>query len=91
MTAIDWIIVALVLFMATQGYRQGFIVGALSFAGFVGGAFVGTRLGPKLLTGGSSFVPAVRRIFDMRFGRERIRTGNEFTSVARGLALVNHR
>jgi hypothetical chaperone protein len=39
------------------------------------------------LTGGSSFVPAVRRIFDSRFGRERIRTGNEFTSVAMGLAL----
>jgi hypothetical chaperone protein len=39
------------------------------------------------LTGGSSFVPAVRRIFDARFGRERIRTGNEFTSVAMGLAL----
>jgi len=39
------------------------------------------------LTGGSSFVPAVRRIFESRFGRERIRTGNEFTSVALGLAL----
>jgi hypothetical chaperone protein len=38
------------------------------------------------LTGGSSLVPAVRRIFDVRFGRERIRTGNEFTSVAMGLA-----
>jgi hypothetical chaperone protein len=40
------------------------------------------------LTGGSSFVPAVRRIFDSRFGRERISTGNEFTSVASGLALA---
>jgi hypothetical chaperone protein len=39
------------------------------------------------LTGGSSFVPAVLRIFDARFGRDRIRTGNEFTSVAMGLAL----
>ena len=39
------------------------------------------------LTGGSSFVPAVRRIFDARFGSHRIRTGNEFTSVAHGLAL----
>ncbi len=39
------------------------------------------------LTGGTSFVPAVRRIFESRFGAERIRTGNEFTSVARGLAL----
>jgi hypothetical chaperone protein len=39
------------------------------------------------LTGGSSFVPAVRRIFASRFGSEKIRTGDEFTSVARGLAL----
>lgn len=39
------------------------------------------------LTGGSSFVPAVRRIFETRFGPSKIRTGDEFTSVARGLAL----
>ena len=39
------------------------------------------------LTGGSSFVPAVRRIFATRFGAGRIRAGDEFTSVARGLAL----
>jgi hypothetical chaperone protein len=39
------------------------------------------------LTGGSSFVPAVRRIFSERFGADRIRMGDEFTSVARGLAL----
>jgi hypothetical chaperone protein len=39
------------------------------------------------LTGGSSFVPAVRRIFAKRFGEQRIRTGNQFTSVAWGLAL----
>jgi hypothetical chaperone protein len=39
------------------------------------------------LTGGTSFVPAVRRIFEERFTAERVRTGNEFTSVARGLAL----
>ncbi|MBV8817378.1 MAG: Hsp70 family protein [Acidobacteriaceae bacterium] len=39
------------------------------------------------LTGGSSFVPAVRQIFESRFGKDRISDGNEFTSVARGLAL----
>ncbi|NYF90049.1 Hsp70 family protein [Tunturiibacter empetritectus] len=39
------------------------------------------------LTGGTSFVPAVRRIFESRFGAQRVRTGNEFTSVALGLAL----
>jgi hypothetical chaperone protein len=38
------------------------------------------------LTGGSSFVPSVRRIFEKRFGSQKIRTGDEFTSVARGLA-----
>ena len=40
------------------------------------------------LTGGTSFVPAVRRIFSSRFGQDRIRGGNEFTSVAQGLALA---
>lgn len=39
------------------------------------------------LTGGSSFVPAVRGIFERRFGSGKISNGNEFTSVARGLAL----
>jgi hypothetical chaperone protein len=39
------------------------------------------------LTGGTSFVPAVRRIFEARFTPSRVRTGNEFTSVARGLAM----
>ena len=43
------------------------------------------------LTGGSSFVPAVRRIFTRRFGEDRVRSGNEFTSVARGLALAAQR
>ncbi len=41
------------------------------------------------LTGGSSFVPAVRRIFEKRFGAYKIRAGNEFTSVAHGLALTS--
>lgn len=39
------------------------------------------------LTGGTSLVPAVRRIFRERFGEDRIRTGDEFISVARGLAM----
>jgi hypothetical chaperone protein len=39
------------------------------------------------LTGGTSFVPAVRRIFNQRFSAERVVTGGEFTSVATGLAL----
>ena len=39
------------------------------------------------LTGGTSLVPAVRRIFEHRFGAEKVQAGDEFTSVARGLAL----
>ena len=42
------------------------------------------------LTGGTSFVPAVRRIFASRFGEAALRTGEEFTSVARGLAVSHH-
>jgi len=39
------------------------------------------------LTGGSSFVPAVRRIFVERFGEAKVTGGEELTSVATGLAL----
>ena len=46
-----------------------------------------TEVDRVFLTGGSSFVPIVRRIFATRFGEDRIRSGNEFTSVAHGLAL----
>lgn len=40
------------------------------------------------LTGGSSFVPAVREIFLRRFGADKIETGGEFESIASGLALI---
>ncbi|HZN88153.1 MAG TPA: MarP family serine protease [Thermoleophilaceae bacterium] len=53
MTPLDWIIVGFTLLMATWGYAQGLVVGALSLAGFAGGAFIGSRLGPLLLEDGS--------------------------------------
>jgi hypothetical chaperone protein len=40
------------------------------------------------LTGGTSFVPAVRRIFVKRFGSSRVETGDELLAVASGLALI---
>jgi hypothetical chaperone protein len=40
------------------------------------------------LTGGTSFVPAVKRIFEERFGGQKISAGGEFVSVAEGLALI---
>jgi S1-C subfamily serine protease len=52
-TALDWGIVAFALLMGVWGYRQGLIVGFFSLAGFVGGAFLGARLGPALLADGS--------------------------------------
>jgi len=52
-TALDWIIVVFTVLMALWGYAQGLIVGALSLAGFAAGAFVGSRLGPLLLTEGA--------------------------------------
>ncbi len=40
------------------------------------------------LTGGTAFVPAVRALFERRFGAERVAGGGEFVSVAEGLALI---
>jgi len=39
------------------------------------------------LTGGSSFVPVVRRFFAKTFGAHKLRSGEELTTVAKGLAL----
>jgi len=56
-------------------------------------ALARAALGPEaidrvFLTGGSSLIPAIRAIFDRRFGAERIATGGELTSIAHGLALI---
>ncbi|MBN8810266.1 MULTISPECIES: Hsp70 family protein [unclassified Sphingomonas] len=40
------------------------------------------------LTGGTSLTPRVRRLFEARFGGERIAAGGELTSIAHGLALI---
>ncbi len=40
------------------------------------------------LTGGSSFVPAVRRLFTERFGAGRVKVGGELISIASGLAYI---
>jgi len=53
-TALDVVALVLVLFAALAGYRKGFVAGALSFAGILFGAWVGSRLGPQFLSGGQS-------------------------------------
>ena len=40
------------------------------------------------LTGGTSFVPAVRRLFAERFGEDKLEAGGELVSIATGLALM---
>ena len=43
------------------------------------------------LTGGTSFVPAVRRLFADRFGTDKIEVGDELVSIANGLSLIGER
>ena len=40
------------------------------------------------MTGGSALVPAVRESFARKFGVEKLVGGDEFSSVAQGLALM---
>jgi len=71
---------------------EGWITSELGqIAACVDGLLASSRLAPAdvdavFLTGGSSLVPSVRRIFEERFGAGKIRAGHEFTSVAMGLA-----
>jgi hypothetical chaperone protein len=41
------------------------------------------------LTGGSSLLPVLQRTFGSMFGAGKVASGDEFTSVARGLALIH--
>jgi len=45
---LDIVLVVLAAAFAVSGYRQGFIVGVLSFIGFVGGAVLGVEFGPAI-------------------------------------------
>ena len=51
-------------------------------------AVAADRIDRVFLTGGSSLIPAIRALFERRFGSERIATGGELTSIAHGLALI---
>ncbi|MFJ6196095.1 MarP family serine protease [Micromonospora sp. NPDC092111] len=48
MSAVDLVLLLLMLVFAISGYRQGFVIGALSFSGFFLGALIGLQLGPLL-------------------------------------------
>ncbi|MFY1674711.1 MarP family serine protease [Plantactinospora sp. WMMB334] len=48
MSVVDVVLVLLMLLFAISGYRQGFVIGLLSFTGFFGGALIGLQVGPLL-------------------------------------------
>lgn len=45
---LDVVLIVASLLFAVSGYRQGFVVGVLSFVGFLGGGVVGARLAPTV-------------------------------------------
>jgi hypothetical chaperone protein len=47
-----------------------------------------SQIDKVFLTGGTSFVPAVRQIFTRRFDLSKIESGGELLSIAHGLALI---
>jgi S1-C subfamily serine protease len=61
MTPTDFVIVAVALAFGYWGYGHGLIVGALTLGGFAGGAILGSRVGPSLLSQGSEspYAPAI--------------------------------
>jgi S1-C subfamily serine protease len=44
----DGILILLMLVFAISGYRQGFVIGALSIGGFFSGALIGLQVGPLI-------------------------------------------
>ncbi|MCA2186273.1 MarP family serine protease [Nonomuraea cavernae] len=45
---LDLILIGLVIAFGVSGYRQGFIIGVMSFVGFVGGAVLGVFIAPPI-------------------------------------------
>ncbi len=49
----DWIAIAIVLLSAAGGFRRGLVLSAFSLVGLAAGAYVGSRVAPHVLHGGS--------------------------------------
>jgi uncharacterized membrane protein required for colicin V production len=50
----DWLAIAIVLFAAIGGFRRGLVLSAFSLVGLALGAYIGSRLAPHVLHGGSN-------------------------------------
>lgn len=53
MNPVDWVLLGAIVVFAWSGWRQGFVAGALSFAGFLGGGLLGAYLAPRVVDGAS--------------------------------------
>jgi len=85
-TKVDWLALAFVALTALLGLKKGLIASALSVTGIVVGAFVGARVAPQLLTGGSSsaYTP-LAALAGAAFGAVLFETGGAFLGgMARG-------
>jgi len=63
-------------------------IGATADTALVKAGLAAKDIDRVFLTGGTSFVPAVRRLFEHRFPAEKIDTGEQLLSIAKGLALI---
>ena len=54
MNLADWVAIAIVLLSAAGGLRRGLVLSGLSLVGLAVGAYVGSRIAPHVLHGGSS-------------------------------------
>lgn len=53
LSTLDWLIVAFAVLLALRGLSAGFLASFFSLAGVLGGAYLGSRLAPVLLSGES--------------------------------------
>ena len=59
MSLVDLLALGLIAITALGGFRRGLVVGVLSLAGLIGGAYAGARVGPDIVGAGSQWLPVV--------------------------------
>ena len=85
---LDLALLVIAAAFAVSGYRQGFVIGALSFAGFLGGAVAGAVFAPgisRALVGGQSRQDLVAVVVLVLFA-----IVGQFAASAIGTALRSH-
>jgi S1-C subfamily serine protease len=90
---LDLILLGLIVLFAVSGYRQGFIVGLLSFVGFVGGGVCGALIAPPIARTVIAFLAAtLGQLLASSLGaviRNRVTGNNARAADAAGGAIVS--